>query len=317
MLHSSESSVWPPIVSSIRHSLSALSGDGTTSTDVQLDLTTLVPDDATTDTIFRLVTSFENDYELFKSNYTKVLETIEHLILIDKFDSAYYFVYKPIVKQIASIDLVPLLQMSIRLCSLVANTVERREYLCSKIFYHFVYALVSVKANKKLAPLFFDLILAILGTCSMNAPEYVEKLLGKSEFYPWKDLTSRIGHLIHLCGLYDSLVHPGFFSKLDPLPNILHLISDRAKINPIIYRATHEPALKCILRWSRRKTTFSMHVYKMGGEMLGLLDSQQATMDICTQFIDALRHRVSTDDDDDDPEQVRLRNGQFFQVISN
>ncbi len=62
----------------------ALFGDGATSTDIQLDLSTLVPDDATTDTIFRLVTSFENDDELFKSNYTKVLETIEHLVLIDK-----------------------------------------------------------------------------------------------------------------------------------------------------------------------------------------------------------------------------------------
>ncbi|CAF4015801.1 unnamed protein product, partial [Rotaria sp. Silwood1] len=151
---------------------------------------------------------------------------------------------------------------------------------------------------------------------TMGAPDYAARLLTKSEFYSWKELTPRIGHLIRICGSYDSIVHPGYFSKLDPLQDIVKLISDRAKINPIIYRTTHEPVLKCIVRWSGKNTAYSMHVYKMDGSILDLIDNQQATIDICSQFIESLLHRVNGDDDNDDPEQVRLRNAQFFQPLA-
>ncbi|CAF4876840.1 unnamed protein product [Rotaria socialis] len=316
MLHSCESSAWPPMVSSLRYSLSRLYDNNDTSTDAQLDLSTLLLDDATSDNVHLLATSFENDIELLKSNYTKVLETVERLILMDRFDDASRFTYKPIIKHIASIDHAPLIQMMIRLCSFLANTTERRDQLCSNILYHNTYALLSVKANKKLSSLFSDLILAMLEMYTMDTPGYAAKLLTKSEFYPWAELTYHIGHLIRICGSYDSFVHTDYFSKLDPLQDILKLISDRAKINPIIYRATHEPVLKYILRWSVKNTVYSMHVYKMGGQILDLIDKQQATFDTCSQFIDTLRHRVSGDEDNDDPEQARLRNAQFFQPLS-
>ncbi|CAF3078598.1 unnamed protein product [Rotaria socialis] len=316
MLHSCESSAWPPMVSSLRYSLSRLYDNNDTSTDAQLDLSTLLLDDATSDNVHLLATSFENDIELLKSNYTKVLETVERLILMDRFDDASRFTYKPIIKHIASIDHAPLIQMMIRLCSFLANTTERRDQLCSNILYHNTYALLSVKANKKLSSLFSDLILAMLEMYTMDTPGYAAKLLTKSEFYPWAELTYHIGHLIRICGSYDSFVHTDYFSKLDPLQDILKLISDRAKINPIIYRATHKPVLKYILRWSVKNTVYSMHVYKMGGQILDLIDKQQATFDTCSQFIDTLRHRVSGDEDNDDPEQARLRNAQFFQPLS-
>jgi hypothetical protein len=310
--------MWSAMVLSLRCSLSKLYVSYDTPADAKLDLTTLFPDDATSDEMYSVATSCENNCDLFKSNYARMLETIERLILMDKIENAASFVYKPLVKHLATVDITPLLQMTIRVCSLIVNTNERRDLLCSKILYHLIDALNSTKANKKLAPLFFDLILAILELCVMHAPRYAEKLLNKSEFYPWKDLASRIGDLVRICGSYDSIVHNDFFSELDALKNILELISARAKLNPILYRATHEPALKAIVRWSNKNTKYSMHVYKMGGEILDLIDPQQTTIDICSKFIDALRHNVSTDDeDDDDPENVRLRKSIFFQVSPN
>ena len=194
---------------------------------------------------------------------------------------------------------------------------ERGNQFCSQVLYHLTSALISAKASKKLAPLFFDLILAELGMCAMEAPCYAQIILKKSEFYPWKELTPRIADFVRICGSYDSIVHNDYFSKLDDLASILTLIHDRAKTNPTIVRATHEPALKAILRWSEKNMTYSMHVYKMGGSMLELLDQEQITLDICSKFIDALQHRMSPDNDDDDQENVRLRNANFFMVSSN
>jgi hypothetical protein len=247
----------------------------------------------------------------------QILGNIERDIAMDKFLDAFHFVNQAIVQHLASLDIIPLLHTLIRICSLLIDTMERGSKMCSQVLYHLTYALTSAKVSKKLAPLFFDLILAELGMRAMEAPYYAQQILTKSEFYPWKELTSRIADFVRICGSYDSIIHKDYFTKLDELEKILALIHDRAKINPIILRATHEPALKAIFRWSEKNTKYSMHVYKMGHPMLELLDPEQITLDICSKFIDALGHRVNPDDDDDDRENVRLRNTLLFMVSSN
>jgi hypothetical protein len=306
------------MISSLRGSLSELFASYDTLADAQIDLTPLYPDDSHANDVYTFTTPFENDCDLVKTKYMQILGNIERDIAMDKFLEAFHFVSKAIVPHLASLDIIPLIQTLIRICSLIIDTMEHGNQFCSQVLYcHLARALISAKASKKLAPLFFDLILAELGMRAMEAPCYAQQILNKSEFYPWKELTPSIADLVRICSSYDSIVHNDYFTKLDELAKILTLIHDRAKTNPIIVRATHEPALTAILRWSEKNMTYSMHVYKMGGTMLELLDQEQVTLDICSKFIDALRYRMSPDNDDDDQDNVRLRNANFFGVSPN
>jgi hypothetical protein len=118
------------------------------------------------------------------------------------------------------------------------------------------YTLRDIKANKNLAPLFFDLILAILKLFVIDAPQCAQPMMTKLEFYPWKDLESRITDLINTCISYDKIIHKPYFSNLKDLENIVKLIDDRAKQNPVLLQSTHSIALQAILRWSNKDYMF-------------------------------------------------------------
>jgi hypothetical protein len=170
-----------------------------------------------------------------------------------------------------------------------------------------------VKANKSVAPLFFDLILAILRLFVIDAPKCAQAIIIKSEFYPWKDLGSSIHDLISICISYDKIVHKPYFSNLDDLEKIVKLIDERAKTNPVILRSTHSIALQAILRWSNKDAKYSIHVYKMCRSMLNLIDQHQINVEICSQLIDALINRLYGDSDDD-PQEFNHINNFLFRV---
>jgi hypothetical protein len=216
-------------------------------------------------------------------------------------------------KQLTSVDISPLLHTFIRICSSFTNStdIEPRNLLCSKILYYLTCTLRDIKANKKVAPLFFDLILAILKLFVIDAPRCVQHMIVKSEFYPWKDLGSRINDLISICISYDKIVQKSYFSNLSDLENIVKLIDDRAKHNPVILRSTHSIALEAILRWSNKDTKYSIHVYKMCRSMLNLIDQNQINVEICSKLIDALINRLYADSDDDQQEFNQINNFLF------
>ncbi len=189
--------------------------------------------------------------------------------------------------------------------------------LRSKILYYLTYTLRDVKANKNIAPLFFDLIIAILKLFVIDAPQCAQHTIVKSEFFPWKDLGFHINELINTCISYDKIIHKPYFSNLSDLENIVKLIDDRAKNNPVILRSTHEIALQAILRWSNKDAKYSIHVYKMYYSMLHLIDQHQINVDICSKFIDALINRIDAANEDDQEEFFSYINNFFFVVSLN
>lgn len=224
-----------------------------------------------------------------------------------------------IKRQLASVDIAPLLHTFIRICSSLTNSsdLEPRNLLCSKILHYLTCALRDVKANKNLAPLFFDLILSILKLFVIDTPQCAQYMIVKSEFYPWKDLGSHINDLIKTCISYDKIIHNPYFSNLSDLQNIVKLIDDRTKHNPVILQSTHDIALQAILRWSNKDNKYSMHVYKMCYSMLNLMDKQQINVEICSQLIDALINRITlAANDDDDQQEVYHSNVFFLFVVS-
>jgi hypothetical protein len=246
---------------------------------------------------------------------TALLETVERLILIGKFIEASTFMDRVIRKQLISVDISPLLHTFIRICSLLTNStdIEPRNLFCSKILYCLAFTLRDIKANKNLAPLFFDLTLAVLKLFVIDAPQCALPVITKSEFYPWKDLGSSINELISTCISYDKIVHKPYFSNLKELEKIVKLIDDRAKTNPVILRSTHSIALQAILRWSSKDAKYSIHVYKMCYSMLNLIDPHQINVEICSKLIDALINRLYADSDDD-PQEFNHINNFLFRV---
>jgi hypothetical protein len=220
-----------------------------------------------------------------------------------------------ITKHLSSVDLAPLIHTFIRICSSLTNStnIEPRNLFCSKILAYLTDTLRDIKVNKSLAPLLFDLFIAILKLCVIDAPQCVQYMITKSDFFPWKDLGSSINELISTCISYESIIHKPFFSNLDDLEKIVKLIDDRAKTNPVILKSTHSIALQAILRWSNKDAKYSIHVYKMSYSMLNLIDQYQINVETCSQLIDALQNRIYADSDDD-PEEFDHINNFLFRV---
>jgi hypothetical protein len=97
------------------------------------------------------------------------------------------------------------------------------------------------------------------------------------------------------------------------------LAVERGKVNTIIFQATHNEALRALFRWAgvvedANKKTWSIHVYRMAEAMLNLIDQRQVTFDICAQFIEAVRKKVSIDEEDDNQEGINHTMVSFFNV---
>lgn len=266
--------------------------------------------------LYLLISSFDKNLDLFKTNYIKLLETIERLILINKFIDASILMDRVIKKHLKSVDLSPLLQTFIRICSTLMNStdLEPRNILCSGILYYLSSTLRDIKANKNLASLFFDLMISTLKLNVIDAPKCIELMIYKQEYYPWKDLGLRITELVSNCISYESIRQKSFFSNLDSLQNIIKTIDDRAKTNPIILRSTHDIALQAILRWSRKDADYSIHVYKMCYSMLNLIDKNRINVDVCSQFLTALIDRIHAANEDDQEEFFGHQSSMLFVV---
>ena len=192
-------------------------------------------------------------------------------------------------------DVEQLLRTCIRLCSLVHP--GSGEQFCKVVLSPLTYEFGSKKFSKKLAPLLFDLVIAILDLRVVDAPQWAYRILNKRDFYPWKDLTGPLTHLVQSCVAYDTFVTTSYSSPLDQLENILNLIQERSKVTVTIFRATHETSLKAVLKWlmivnEQTGQAYGSHVFQMGAQLLNLIDEQQVTVDTCTQLLDILQSQL-------------------------
>ena len=245
-----------------------------------------------------LVRSFQNHVDLFKSNETQILTVIEQLTSLNEIKQVERFVDGVLVKHFDAVsDMERCIRMTIRLCSSVSK--ESVEALTAQVLSRIVRALGERKYNKKLAPIFFELILAILDLTVPDAPSLSHQLLSRNEFYPWKELSARFTHLVKSCAAYDTIGHEP--SKLDQFDErLLTLVHDRAKINPTILQATHQPALEAVLKWTTliNKETgqlFAKHVFRMGQPMTDLIDERQITGEACGQLLATMQERLADD----------------------
>ena len=316
---SGRSNAWSEVVSTWIRTLPTLFDTYTNLTDGETDLLICAEPPVPTDFIFCLSKSYKRHADLLKANFPSALILIERLLLLNAMREARYFVDEVIITHIdIAVDLEALLRMLIRVCPLIS--MDFRNAACKDVISLITYKLRGMKLNKKHAPLCFDLVLTILDLRVVEAPKTAEYLLDKNEFYPWKELAPRFTDLIRLCAAYDVVEDKARFSDLDNLVNILRLATERGKVTTIIFRATHDETVKAILRWSGfaesdNKKIWSKHVYRMGEAMLDLIDQRQITVDLLGQFIEALRKKISVDEDqNDDQEKVDPVMVSFFTV---
>ncbi|CAF0891470.1 unnamed protein product [Rotaria sordida] len=315
---SHQSQVWSGVVSTLTRTLPTLFDEYSNASDAQADLVECVKQPISSDFLDLLVKSYKKNAHLFKMNSSEFSTVIEKLLLFDQIEKAYNFIDSVIIVHIDSaMDIMDsLIRMFIRTCPIV--NINSRNELCKRVISSLVYKLGRVKCNKKFAPLFFDFVLIILDLCVLEAPQCAWRLLEKADFYPWKELAPKFKDFVRLCAAYDKLNETNYFSDLDTLENILRLAVDRAKVNNIIFRSTHDEALKAILRWSAAPTensskkSWDTHVYRMGRPMAELIDQKQVTMEICSQFIKVLEQRVIDNEDDDSKETTSPMMASFF-----
>lgn len=240
-----------------------------------------------------LAKSYRDNVDLFKANELQVYATIERLISVNYVKSTDFLVSYVIVKHMDLVaDAEQLFRTCIRLCSLVHP--DSREQFCQVVLSPLIYEFGRKKFSKKLAPLLFDLVIAIIELRVVAAPQWAYRLLNRSDFYPWKDLTVPLTHLVQSCVAYDTLVSTSYSSPLDQLEDILNLIQERAKVTVTIFRATHETSLKAVLKWlmiinEQTGQAYSSHVFRMGAQLLNLIDEQHVTVDTCFQLLDILK----------------------------
>ncbi|CAF3075045.1 unnamed protein product [Rotaria sp. Silwood2] len=307
---SGQSKVWSGVVSTLTRTLPTLFDEYSNPSDAKADLVECVKQPISTDFIDLLVKSYKKSVHLFKMNSSEMPTVIEKLLLMDQMRKARDFIEDIIVAHFDSaIDIIdPLIHMFIRTCPMV--NINSRNELCKQVISHLVHKLGKVKCNKKFAPLFFDFVLVILDLHVLEAPKCAYDLLEKADFYPWKELAPKFKDLVRLCAAYDTVNVTSYFSDLDKLEDILKIVVDRAKVNTIIFRSTHDEALQAILRWSAtpvengNKKPWLTHVYRMGQPMIGLIDQKQVTAEICSQFIKALEQRIIDNEDDDDNQET-------------
>jgi hypothetical protein len=128
------SSVWSAIEYSLNSVLLELFDDYDLLNDAEQDLS-LYLDYPNHNSLNLLLSSFEKNDNLFKRNYVKLLETVERLILMGKFLDASQWMHRLINKQLASVNISPLIHAFIRICSSLTNStdIEPRNLFCSTI----------------------------------------------------------------------------------------------------------------------------------------------------------------------------------------
>ena len=307
------SQAWGSIIPALIRTLPTLFDHYDNPTDAQLDFLLCVEEPICDDYIFFISKSYGRHADLVKNNLSHALSAIEHLLVGGHIREARYFVDEAILTHLeTAIDIEALVRMLIRACPSIPA--EVRNESCNVVISNVTYELGRMKCPKKHARLLFDFALAILELRVIEAPKAAEYLLEKNEFYPWKELAARVNDILRSCSAYDTIEVEARCSELDPLTTILRIVLDRARAYPIIFQATHAEALRAIGRWSFTKDdhdqpkSWSSHVYSMGETVLDLIDHRQITMDVCTQFIDALE-MAAVDD-----ESIDLSRNSFFEV---
>ena len=246
--------------------------------DARVDLIACSTAPITASYVDLLTGSYERQVNLFIANELEVYSAIERLIEVNEIKCAERFIRSVLVKHIDIISHPEeLVQLSIRLCSKAEE--ESRSYFCQNIISPLSYEFSRKKYSKKLAPLFFDLLVAIAKLRIDKALPCIYRILDKSEFYPWKDLNSSLTKVIQACVAYDEIRDQSTSNDLDQLERILSLISDRAKITVSMYQATHDTACQAVFKWltlidDDTRKPFDQHVFQMGQHMLNLIDSE-------------------------------------------
>ncbi|CAF3843939.1 unnamed protein product [Rotaria sordida] len=308
---SHQSRIWSAVVETLTRTLPTIFDSYTKPTDAQIYLKACIEPPISSDLIYLIVKSYNRNVNLLKENLNLVLIVIEKLLLLNHLKEARQFVVQVILEHFdIFVNMETLIQMFIRVCPLV--NVDYRNDFCQEILSSVTYKLGNVKCNKSLAPLYFDLVLNILNLCVIKAPKCAQSLLEKQEFYPWKELAPRFNDLVRSCIAYEQIDIKSYWSDLDSLSSILRLVVDRAKINMVIFRATHEPALQVVLRWSHNTKIWSTHVYRMAEVMLDLIDQQKITADICNQFLKVLHQKIIDNQEVDYEENICQLLRSFF-----
>lgn len=310
---SGRSKIWSEVVATLIRTLPTVFDTYANLTDGQIDLLICAEPPVPTDFIFLLSKSYKRHADLLKGNFPSSVILIERLLLLNAIREARYFVDEVIITHIeVAVDLESLLHMLIRVCP--SLEINFRDEACKDVISLITFKLHKIKVNKKYATLCFDLILALLDLRIVEAPRTVEYLLDKNEFYPWKDLAPRFTDFVRLCTAYDVVDVKTRFSDLDNLSNILRLVAERGKVTPTIFRATHDQAVKAILLWSGLIENDTRHVYRMGEAMFELIDQRQITTNLLGQFVEALRKKISVDEDQQTPDHTIIS---FFTVRSH
>ena len=314
----SQSSIWSEVVSTLTCSLKNLFDSYTDPADTQADLMICLGPPVSSVFIDILAKSFNRNVELFKTNSSQLLTFIERLLAMNNIKDTRIFVEQTIIVHFDSaVDIDALLRMLIRACPLVG--VEHRKELCLHVIWYIARKLYDVKCSKTLAPLYFDFALVLLDLCVEEAPRHARLLLEKTEFYPWKELAPHCSDLVRLCAVYDIIDEKKVINDLSYLEDILGVVGARAKANLVIFRATHNEALRAVIRWlshveNENKKRWGRHVFNMGHKMLDLFDQRQITSETCAHMIEALQKRVVSNVKDDNHEEVRAMIGPFLYV---
>ncbi|CAF4268347.1 unnamed protein product [Rotaria sp. Silwood2] len=316
---SHQSRIWSAVMETLTRTLPTIFDSYANPSDAQIYLRACMEPPISSNYIYLIVKSYQRNINLLKENFNLVLTVIEKLLMLNYLTEARQFVIQVVLEHFdVFVNMEALIQMLIRVCPLIHA--DYRNDFCQEILSSITYKLGNVKCNKSLASLCFDLILCILNLCVIQAPKCAESLLEKKEFYPWKELAPRFNDLVRSCIAYEQIDMKSYWSDLDSLGSILRLTADRAKINTIIFRATHDQALQAILRWSRsidndNTKVWSTHVYRMAEVMLDLIDQQKITANTCIQFLKALHQKVVDNQQVDYEESILPLMRSFFTTL--
>jgi hypothetical protein len=314
---SKQSHVWSEVVSSLKCALPTLLDSYATPTDAQA-IAKCADSSLSADVLAALASSYKRNANLFKTNFAHALKIIEQLLLANRLDDASDFIDETIEVQFnTAVDVDTLLRMFIRVCPQMNSSC--RNDLCRKVISPISNTLEDIKCNKKLAPVFFDFAVVVLDLRVDRAPTSALRVLSKREFYPWKDLASSFNRLVRPCAVYDTIKDEVCYDDLVALDDILELAVKQANLHVSITQATHDEALRAVLRWSEspssaKKIAWPIHVYRMGRQMVFLIDERKITIDTSAQLIEALRKRVISGNEDDSEEDARDLIASYFNV---
>lgn len=306
------SKVWASIIFVFTRTIPNLFDTYVDPADVKIDIELCGTEPICSDHVFFVSKNYKTHPEFIKDNFPSVLFAIEHLLIGKNERETRFFLGEAIFPHLESgLDLEALTKMFIRVCPLIP--IENRDETCKNIISNVTFQFAQLKCSKKLAPIFFEFALVLLNLHVIQAAPCAERLLQKNDFYPWKELSNRFVDLIRLCVSFDDFEVKKTFSDLDSLAKILRLIAERAKGLPILYRTTHSEALKAISRWTEPKS-WSNHVFRMAETMMDLIDKRQINVELCVQFIEAIRAKIIANEKDEENNQQYSTEFSFYIV---